>query len=214
MTSGENDRDGTALPVSPPVHPGSVTELLSKMARGDRTSLSELFRRFFPRMAGLARKTMQLNIRTRASSEDVAQSAFCSFWCALAGGREFQLQNRDDLWKLLAVITARKARKRARYESAEKRGGFRVTQSLDENSEDARSATIGAALADISPPDFDLCCEELLLELDKPTRMVALLRLQGFSSHEIAEQLGCTQRTIQRRLESIRRLWHSHGEFT
>jgi DNA-directed RNA polymerase specialized sigma24 family protein len=60
-------------------------------------------------------------------------------------------------------------------------------------------------------PEFALqmndYCEWLLSQLDPGPREVALLKLDGFTNQEAAEKLGCGVRTIERRLELIRRVW-------
>lgn len=60
--------------------------------------------------------------------------------------------------------------------------------------------------------DFDLACEELLLQLDEPLRRIALSRLLGFTNDEIAVELGCTRRKIERKLALIRLNWQRHLE--
>jgi DNA-directed RNA polymerase specialized sigma24 family protein len=61
-------------------------------------------------------------------------------------------------------------------------------------------------------PEFAALLEEqyrrLLEVLPEPSlRDVARLRLEGYTSEEIAGQLGCNSRTITRKLELIRRTW-------
>jgi DNA-directed RNA polymerase specialized sigma24 family protein len=48
-----------------------------------------------------------------------------------------------------------------------------------------------------------------LLESLKDGQMqaIALGKLQGFTNEEVAGQLGCSLRTVERRLEMIRRTW-------
>jgi DNA-directed RNA polymerase specialized sigma24 family protein len=38
-------------------------------------------------------------------------------------------------------------------------------------------------------------------------RRIALLKLEGYSNKEIAQQLGCALRTVENRLMLIRSLW-------
>lgn len=61
--------------------------------------------------------------RHAANEEDVALSAFASFCRAAEQGRFPSLSDRDDLWKLLVVLTARKAVDLKRHEGRAKRGG-------------------------------------------------------------------------------------------
>jgi DNA-directed RNA polymerase specialized sigma24 family protein len=42
---------------------------------------------------------------------------------------------------------------------------------------------------------------------DPTLHIVATMRLEGASNEEIAEQLGCTTRTVQRKLHLVERLW-------
>ena len=48
--------------------------------------------------------------RRASDEEDVALSAFQSFYQGIARGRFPQLEDRDNLWRLLITITARKRR--------------------------------------------------------------------------------------------------------
>jgi DNA-directed RNA polymerase specialized sigma24 family protein len=46
--------------------------------------------------------------------------------------------------------------------------------------------------------------EELLRPLNSRDRTIAMLALQGYTRHEIAEQAGCTERTVYRVLACLR----------
>lgn len=191
---------------------GSITLLLTQLQGCDQTALGEIWRRFFPRLTGLARKTLSGLPRCNADADDVAQSAFISFWQAVERGREFELVNRDDLWNLLGVMTVRKARRQVRRESAQKRGGGRTYRESDLGGggyDEQSPARLDQLLADTPPTDFDLCCEELLLALDDDLRTAAVLRLQGYTTTEIAELLKCNQRSVQRQLEEVRKRWEA-----
>ena len=61
----------------------------------------------------------------RLDEEDVALSPFHSLCEGTAHGRFARLADRDDLWRLLATITARKAINQARHQHRRKRGGGR-----------------------------------------------------------------------------------------
>jgi RNA polymerase sigma factor (sigma-70 family) len=194
---------------------GSVTGLLLQLKDCDAAILGEVWRRFFPRMAGLARETLRRLPGCGVETDDVAQSAFISFWKALERGSSLEFHDRDDLWRLLGVITARKARKRVRREMAQKRGGGKTRRASDlETPEGAAATSWQEALADVSPPDLDLQCEELLLNLKEGPRLIAVLRLHGYSSQEIAAQLSCSPRTVQRQLDAIRRQWEQAADVT
>ncbi|MEN1678806.1 MAG: ECF-type sigma factor [Planctomycetota bacterium] len=51
-------------------------------------------------------------------------------------------------------------------------------------------------------------CRRRLASLgDEELVKVATMRLEGYTTQEIAERLNCSPRTVERRLEAIRRAW-------
>ncbi len=57
--------------------------------------------------------------------------------------------------------------------------------------------------------EFDLICEELLMQLDDEPRAFALMRLMGYKNREIAKIHDCTQRKVERKLQLIRLIWQN-----
>ena len=52
-------------------------------------------------------------------------------------------------------------------------------------------------------------CQHLLDGIsDTILRAIALWKMEGFTTEEIAAKLGCTTRTVERKLQLIRRLWN------
>ena len=47
---------------------------------------------------------------------------------------------------------------------------------------------------------------------DDQLRRIALERMEGYTSDEIAERLGCARWTVARRLDLIRQLWTEESE--
>ena len=131
-------------------------------------------------------------------------------------GRFPQLEDRTDLWRLLVVITSRKALKQAEANRCAKRGGENVR---------GESVFVGAAeeiagihvIADEGPtPEFALQMaeevRELVVRLDDPKLAeMALLKLEEYSNEEIAARLQCALRTVERRLRGIRAIWSQGG---
>src|SRR5262249_5971663 len=108
---------------------GSVSQLIGQLQAGDQAAAQKLWERYFQRLVGLARKKLQGLPKRAADEEDVALSAFDSFCRGSERGRFPQLRDRDNLWRLLVTITARKAWQLAQHEGRQKRGGHAV---LDE----------------------------------------------------------------------------------
>jgi DNA-directed RNA polymerase specialized sigma24 family protein len=148
--------------------------------------------------------------------EDAALSAFDSFCAGLARGRFSELGDRDDLWKLLVVITARKAAAQVDRRRTQKRGGAwnRVDEAHHGAGTGSSSADgLLAQLVSQEPtPEFAaMVADETRLLLgrleDEQLRKIALDRMEGYTTDEIAERLGCARRTVARRLDLIRQIW-------
>jgi len=51
-------------------------------------------------------------------------------------------------------------------------------------------------------------CERLLARLDTTElRAIAISKMEGYTTDQIAQQLGCARSTVERRLRLIRSLW-------
>src|SRR5262249_11131459 len=111
---------------SPMSSSGSVTVWINQLKGGDAEAAERLWASYFPRLVGLARKKLRELPRRAADEEDVALSAFDSFCRGAEQGRFPQLADRDNLWQLLMIITARKALQLMRHEQRQKRGGGAV----------------------------------------------------------------------------------------
>jgi DNA-directed RNA polymerase specialized sigma24 family protein len=195
-------------PIPPADHTGSVTLFFRQLRIGDPRAADALWERFFPRLVALARKTLAGRPQRVADADDAAQSAFASFCLRVRQG-EFEVTDRNELWNLLGVITARKARRQVRRESAGKRGGGRVMGEDALVGRDGLPLPLDALAADQSAEEFDLHTEELLTQLDEELREFAVLRLLGFRNREIAEMHGCTERKVERKLNLIRLKWEA-----
>jgi RNA polymerase sigma factor (sigma-70 family) len=186
---------------------GSVTGFFGQLRQGDRAAAEELWRRYFPRLLGLARRMPGGFPSRAADAEDAVQSAMASFFQRAERGDFGDELDRDNLWGLLGTITVRKVRKQARRERAQKRGGGRVRSESALGGAADEPFRLDQTVSEMPTADFDLECEELLLMLDDDQRQIALLRLAGYGTAEIAQALGCTQRRVQRKLNLVRLRW-------
>src|SRR4051812_2969398 len=172
---------------------GSVTTWIHALSAGNDVVAQHLWERYFGRMVDLARAKLRASVRRVADEEDVALSAFHNFCQAAAEQRFPRLANRDDLWQVLVMLTARKAIDQRKYAGRKKRADS-ATQALDDA---ALDSVIGAdpdpAFAALVADEF----RELLSQLgDDQLRLIAIRKLEGSSNEEIAEELNCTVRTI------------------
>ncbi|MCI0700452.1 MAG: ECF-type sigma factor [Planctomycetia bacterium] len=186
----------------------SVTHWLKQLNAGNPQAAEELWNRYFRRVVGLARVKLRGLPTAMADEEDVALSALRTFFRRAKDGQFPQLQGSEDLWPLLVKITARKAYNLQRYARQKKRWNEKQLPPGTELTEDELVAVIG----DEPTPEFvgDLI-EELcgLIELlaEEELRRIALLKLEGKPTAEIAGELGINERRVQRRLKVIYALW-------
>jgi DNA-directed RNA polymerase specialized sigma24 family protein len=195
------------------VSSGSVTAWIDQLRAGDRAAAQPLWQGYFQRLVALARKKLRGAPRGTADEEDVALSAFDSFFQGIEQGRFPQLSDRDDLWCLLFVITERKAIDLLKHENAIRRGGGKV-QSLDalcgQNSTSDRAP---AEIAGREPTPEEVTeitdnCRRLLALLgDETLRDVALAKMEGYTNKEVGERLKFAEPTIERKLGRIRKIW-------
>ena len=192
---------------------GSITGLVEQLKAGNRDAAERLWERYYPRLVGLARRRLQNTQRRVADEEDVALSAFDSFCRGAEQGRFPRLSDRDNLWELLVVITARKATDLANHNARGKRGGGRVRGDSVAAGESSAGPGMDAFPADDPTPDVAAQLaeefERLLDRLaDRPDlRQIAMRKMEGHTNAEVAAELGCAEVTVERRLSLIRKLF-------
>jgi len=186
----------------------SVTGWIDRYQAGDQLAAQQLWERYFERLVALARKKLKGRTLTAADEEDVALSAFNSFFRGAKEGRYPQLADRDNLWRILVVITAHKVLHLVRDQDRQKRGGERRAAA----SGDSRG---WERIVDTEPtPQFAAQvaeeCQRLLACLEsKELETVALWKMEGFTTEEMAARLSCAPRTVERKLRLIRRIWET-----
>lgn len=195
-----------------------ITLWLRNLEQGDSRAAQVIWEEYFEKLVRLAKGKLRGVPGRSFDEEDVALSAMNSFMQGAQKGRFPKLGDRTDLWKLLVTITARKAQKHLRKRFAQKRGGGNVRgESVFMNVNDSSEGLGIAAVMGESPTpalaaEFAEACVLLIDELeDQVMREVARLKLESYTNAEIADQLGCTVRTVERKLERIREKWASHS---
>jgi DNA-directed RNA polymerase specialized sigma24 family protein len=193
----------------------SVTQWLDGVRAREGADIQRLWDRYFHRLVRLAAAKLPGHCRRAFDEEDVAISAFESF-CNRAGRGQFpQLAGRDDLWRLLAALTVRKAALMIRHQTRQKRGGGRV---IGESGLQPRelAGTTGSGLVEVlskepTPDDavqFADVFDNLINKLgDSALKTIAIRKLEGYTVQEISIELETSTRTIDRKLKLIRALW-------
>lgn len=189
----------------------SVTFWIEQLKAGDKEAARPLWERYFSRLVHLARQRLRGTRRAVADEEDVALSAFDSFCRAAEQGRFPQLNDRDDLWRLLVVITERKSIDLARRQHPGKQKGPQIVSEAD-LPDSSDTPGLGWVPAPEPTPEFAALLADEFLRLfrlldDDQLHVLAQLKFEGYSNPEIAQHLQCGLRTVERKLALIRGLW-------
>jgi RNA polymerase sigma-70 factor (ECF subfamily) len=182
----------------------SFQDLMARLQAGDQGAASRIFELFARRLVGLARSRLTPSVRAKVDPEDIVQSALRSFFVGQGEG-DYQFSGWNDLWNLLAVITLRKCGKRVDYYRAARRdiGREAAPPTLEDSVATweplAREPTPSEAvmLLDVT--------ESLLRSLGQRDRQILELTLQGANSQQLSAKLGCSERTVERVRERIRK---------
>jgi RNA polymerase sigma-70 factor (ECF subfamily) len=179
-------------------------DLLARLRAGDEPAAAEVFDRFARRLIGLARQKLSQGLRVKEDPEDVVQSALNSFFLRYAAG-QYELASWDDLWGLLTRITAHKCGHRVeRFHAARRDIRREVPVPAADGSNQSweyftREPTASEAL------ELSELLDALYRPLGERDRRILALRLQGVEAAAITTALRCSERTVFRVLERIRR---------
>ncbi len=193
---------------------GSVTQWLEAVELGDERAAQHLWERYYSSLLRLARSKLTGMAGRAFDEQDVVLNVFEACYRGLQSGRFPNINDRHELWRLLITLTARKAIDGIRREQREKRGGGRVLVEADMNGLTGHSDEqwLAQVVGPEPTPEFAvMLAEDLDCRLDRlpnPTlRDICLWKMQGWTNDEIAGRLDCTTRTVERKLELIRKHW-------
>ena len=186
----------------------SFAELNARLRAGHESAAEQVYASYANRVVGLARARLPAKLARKISPEDVTQSAFRSFFARHRAGQFERLGGWNELWRLLAHITARKCgRKIEEYRSQRRDVGREVHLQADVD-----GAGDGAGLEIPSPEPtaskaamLDEVVEVILRDLEARDRRVVELALDGWRPSEIAGEVARCERTVRRVLEKLRR---------
>ncbi|MFY7875452.1 MAG: ECF-type sigma factor [Pirellula sp.] len=203
-SSSESFGDNTQEPVS---------LWIEQLSAADHDAASRLWAHFCQRLMIFARSRMSSSTRRIYDEEDAAVSAFRSLCRGIEANRFPEVGDRGNLWALLVVITSRKIANRFRYDHQQRRNAnHTVHESMLQSTEDSRLQILPSLPSKEPTPAFaaevaDM--SEYLMSLLPETdlKRLVLLKLEGHTNEDVAEMLKVTRRTVQRKLERIRRIW-------
>jgi DNA-directed RNA polymerase specialized sigma24 family protein len=190
----------------------SVSAWIQQLHANDSVAAQKLWQRYVRRLIELARARLG-SLRRVSDEEDVVVTAFEKFLRATAEGRFPELANRNDLWRILVLLTEQTAVDEIRHQLASKRGGGTVQgESALLNRNDSSQLGINGVPGREPTPEFAAAAAERYRELlhalaTDELRSIAIAKMDGHSTAEIAAHLQLSERTIERKLNLIRQIW-------
>jgi RNA polymerase sigma-70 factor (ECF subfamily) len=179
-------------------------DLVAAYQAGSDTAAQILFDRYCEKLLRLARRRIGQRLVGRIDPEDVIQSAFRTFFVHVRKS-DFSFAEESDLFKLLVRLTVHKTLRQIAHHRAAKRDPAReIGQALEDRD------LMEQLISQEPPPEAGITLleemERFFSRLTEFERQVLELRLQGYSSSEIAEKLQTYDRKIRRVLERIEKL--------
>jgi RNA polymerase sigma-70 factor (ECF subfamily) len=187
------------MPESP-----QVKALLSRWRMGDEEAARQLFALYVDRLVALARQRIGQRLATRIDAEDIVQSVYRTFFVGARDGR-FQINESEDLLKLLARITVHKTFRQIAFHRAAKRDLYMEAGHGDQAQKQLQAILDRGPTPDAANQFLDLL-SHFLNKLRPEDRRILELRMQGYKDVEIAELLQISDRKIRRLMERIRGL--------
>ena len=179
----------------------SAAELLTAWQAGDEHAAAILFERYVVRLTALVRSRLAKSLTRRVDAEDIVMSAWRSFFVRARGG-SLTVGNEISLWHLLATITLRKLSRQVRLHTAAQR-------SVEIESADDPTVAFRPAIAEEPAVEHVVMMTEEILRvinsLGELDAQIASQLLQGRTVAQIVSVLKCSDRTVRRTLEHIRR---------
>ncbi|MDA1049125.1 MAG: sigma-70 family RNA polymerase sigma factor [Planctomycetota bacterium] len=193
---------------------GSVSVMLHQL-QSDETHKREaaceyLWRRYSKKLLDFACRRLNHHVRRRVDEHDVVSDVFLSLWqLQRCGGQD--LNDRQELWKMLVTITLRRISNVVKFQRRARRD-YRRELRIEGSAEFDAGLLSCVPSRELAPETRALVkdeLEKLMGQLPPQLRQIAVWKIAGFTNAEIArsDKLGCSVRTVERKLNEIRTLW-------
>ena len=189
----------------------SITQYITGLCNGDSVAANQIMNHYYTKLFQLAQKKLQNCPRRVLDEDDVVQVAFENFFRQVQEGRFTTLNDRNDLWQILAMLVDRRAKDQFRRLTAEKNGKGKVRgDSINKRTDQQPVIEVARDFEPTAEQAMEFA-EEVELRLSQLDfdvhRQVALLKMDRYTNRQIADKLDVSLRTVERILESIRKKW-------
>jgi DNA-directed RNA polymerase specialized sigma24 family protein len=178
----------------------SVTRLVVSVSAGQEEAMERLWKHVRGDLIRAARARLKGIKQNLADEEDIALSAFRSV-CSLVVKKRLHIESRKELWRVLLTATIHKVIDQARREARRIPGGASID--IDDVASSVLSHEPAPDVAASIVEQFDRFMNMLP---DETLREIVRHKVAGKTNAEIAEEMGTARRTVERKLEIIRRI--------
>jgi RNA polymerase sigma-70 factor (ECF subfamily) len=183
-------------------------QLIERVRRGDQQAMATLCQQYEPRLRIVARVLLGSALHPYLDSMDLVQTVHRTLLFGLRQDK-FDVSSPERLIALALTMVRRKVARQWRHLQRQQRLSSAAFHSGDHP----------MSLADLSAPkadpahavQFDDQVQRLCRHLDATERRILEMRLQGFGTAEIAEQLGLNHVTLRVRMTRLRERLRSAG---
>lgn len=200
-------------------------DLFPRLAAGDRDAFNSIVQRAWKSLLGFARDRLRKTpaVQPAYDAEDAVQSGLSELWRNIIDGKVRPPDGYDMFMRLMRTIIGRRILKKAREERPP------GVAPLPHDAEDWSHGPLimlvpdKVDLFDIGVPSEEAAViakdefEWLRSLLDRDHRAVIDRRLEGWTVPRIADELGVSASTVERRLRKVIYIWHEaarpHGRW-
>jgi RNA polymerase sigma-70 factor (ECF subfamily) len=172
---------------------GSFTKLMERVRGGDQDAAAELVRLYEPAIRRAVRfRLTDSHMRGALDSQDLCQSVLTSFFVRAASG-QYDLNQPEDLQKLLIAMARNKLRFQVRKEHAQRRDRRRVEAGVEP----------GDMAGGAGTPSRQVSAREMLQEVHKrlseEERQLVEWRNQGLEWEDIAGRIQGSAEALRKK---------------
>lgn len=185
--------------------PEDLSELLERIRCGDEAALMQLLQRYEAQLRVAARVLLGSKLRAQLDSLDLVQSVHRVLLPGLRAGK-YDVSSLDKLLALARTVLRHKVIRnwrRVQCEQASKNGKLADESGAGSGRRSADDPTQAVVREDLK--------QHILASLIGLDRQIIDLRIQGYSTGEIAEQLDCDPHALRARLSRLRRRLRNGG---
>ncbi|MEZ6133771.1 MAG: sigma-70 family RNA polymerase sigma factor [Pirellulaceae bacterium] len=187
----------------------AIAQLLDQASGGDESAITEIIQHFESEIRVIARRQLGNALRPYLDSMDLVQSIHLDLLCGLRDGK-IEFTNKRQLMGFVTTVVRRKAAHHWRKHRRQQRQSGICP--AEEGLADVVVSLKAHEQSEFSPADLDQI-EFVLNQLDPSDRQLVALRLEGYSTAEVARQLGVNPDVTRVRLSRLRKRLKSAAWF-